>query len=239
MASTHPATSRNAFRSFESCFLFKGLEPAHRDALVARARLKHFNAGQMTFLMGSPGDSMMAVLNGKVRISLSSAGGKEIVLATLQEGEVFGEIAMLDGKERTADAQAITGCDLAILERRNVLAFLEKHPSACLRLVEVFCQRMRLTDERIGEVAMLQLPARLARALLRIANEQKVLSNAKDQALTIGLSQRELGNLIGAAREPVNKCLSVWQRSGIVQVEDGRIIILNRDKLEKVAEEAD
>lgn len=115
---------------------------------------------------------MMAVLNGKVRISLSSAGGKEIVLATLQEGEVFGEIAMLDGKERTADAQANTDCDLAILERRDVLAVLEKHPSACLRLVEVFCQRMRLTDERIGEVAMLQLPARLARAFLRIANEQ-------------------------------------------------------------------
>jgi CRP/FNR family cyclic AMP-dependent transcriptional regulator len=238
MVSTQPVTSRNAFRSFESCFLFKGLEPAHRDALVARARLKHFNAGQMIFLMGSPGDSMMAVLNGKVRISLSSAGGKEIALATLQEGEVFGEIAMLDGKERTADARAITDCDLAILERRDVLAFLEKHPSACLRLVEVFCQRMRLTDERIGEVAMLQLPARLARALLRIASEQMLLSNAKE-ALTIGLSQRELGNLIGAARERVNRCLSLWQRSGIVQVEDGQIIILNRDKLKKVAEEVD
>jgi CRP/FNR family cyclic AMP-dependent transcriptional regulator len=76
--------------------------------------------------MGTPGDSMMAVLRGKVRISLSSPDGREVQLAGLQEGEVFGEIAMLDGKERTADALAVTPCDLAILERRDTLNFLEK-----------------------------------------------------------------------------------------------------------------
>src|SRR6266542_2177767 len=111
--------------------------------------------------MGSPGESMMAVINGKVRISLSSADGREVLLAVLQEGEVFGEIAMLDGKERTADARAATPCDLAILERRDALNFLEKNPKACLRLIEVVCQPMRLADERIAEIAMLSFSCQL------------------------------------------------------------------------------
>src|SRR6266700_7804853 len=123
----YAAESSAILRSFGSCFLFRGLEPAHRDALVAQARLQHFDAGQTIFLMGSAGESMMAVLNGKVRISLSSADGREVLLEVLQEGEVFGEIAMLDGKERTADARAATPCDLAILERRDALNFLEKN----------------------------------------------------------------------------------------------------------------
>jgi len=166
---------------------------------------------------------------------MSSAQGKEIVLAILQEDEVFGEIAMLDGKERTADAQAVTDCVLAVLERRDVLTFLEKNPGACLRLIEVFCHRMRLTDERIAEVAMLQLPARLAKALLRM--EFQAEPGSRERVSTIQVSQRELGNLIGAARENVNKCLREWQRSGIVQVKDAGITVLNRAALKKVADE--
>jgi len=230
------STAQNVVSSFGNCFLFRGLDPAHRHALVARAKIQRFNSGQTIFLMGSPGDSMMAVLSGKVRISMSSAQGKEIVLAILQEEEVFGEIAMLDGKERTADAKTVTDCVLAVLERRDVLTFLEKNPGACLRLIEVFCQRMRLTDELVAEVAMLQLPARLAKAFLRIM-ESKLEPRSRERVSTIQVSQRELGNLIGAARENVNKCLREWQRSGIVQVKDAGITVLNRAALKKVADE--
>jgi len=177
---------------------------------------------------------MMAVLSGSVRISLSSADGREMLLAVLQEGEVFGEIAMLDGKERTADALAVTACDLAVLERRDALNFLESNPKACLRLIEVFCQRMRLTDERIAEVAMLQLPARLAKAFLRMIQETD--SGSQGTLPIIGVSQRELGNLIGATRERVNKCLREWQRRGIIRIDDGRITVLDQARLEEVAD---
>src|SRR5262245_11998017 len=84
--------------------------------------------GEPMFLMGSPGTSMMAVLSGRVRISIPSNEGREIVLAVLQPGEVFGEIAVLDGKDRTADAHAVTACTLAVLERHDVLEFLERSP---------------------------------------------------------------------------------------------------------------
>jgi CRP/FNR family transcriptional regulator, cyclic AMP receptor protein len=230
-------TSLESFRrSLGNCVLFREVVAVDKDALLSRARLRRFGAGETIFLMGSPGDSMMAVLNGNVRISVPAVDGREIVLAILHENEVFGEIAMLDGKERTADARAMTPCTLAILERRDVLAFMDRHPSAWLRLVEVLCDRMRRTDLHIAEVALLVLPIRLAKALLRMSDLEPITSIGRKNA-TIQLSQRELGNLVGAARESVNKCLREWQRAGIVRIESSLIIIADRATLEALAEQ--
>ena len=107
-----------ARRLLAECPLFRGLTGAERNVLVARAHLRKVDAGDTIFLMDSPGDSMMAILEGNVRISVPSPEGKEIVLAILQPGEVFGEIALLDGKGRTADARGLTACSIAILDRR-------------------------------------------------------------------------------------------------------------------------
>jgi CRP/FNR family transcriptional regulator, cyclic AMP receptor protein len=230
-------TSLESFRrSLGNCVLFREVVAVDKDALLSRARLRRFGAGETIFLMGSPGDSMMAVLSGNVRISVPAVDGREIVLAILHENEVFGEIAMLDGKERTADARALTSCTLAILERRDVLAFMDRHPTAWLRLVEVLCERMRRTDMHIAEVALLQLPIRLAKALLRMSSLEPIAAVGRNSA-TIQLSQRELGNLVGAARESVNKCLREWQRAGIVRIESSLITIADRATLEELAEQ--
>jgi CRP/FNR family transcriptional regulator, cyclic AMP receptor protein len=158
------------------------------------------------------------------------------VLAIFQPGEVFGEIALLDGKERTADARALTACDLAILERRDVFAFLERQPNAWPRLVEVLCDRLRSTDQHIAEVALMQLPVRLAKALLRIADTDAT-SGGGPAGGTVQLSQRELGNLVGAARESVNKCLREWQRSGLVRIVGTSITIADPHMLRALAEQ--
>jgi CRP-like cAMP-binding protein len=208
--------------------LFRGLSDDEKDVLAGRARVRRFEAGETIFLMGSLGNSMMAVLSGDVRISVPSADGREIVLAILHENEYFGEIAMLDGKERTADARAMTSCTLAILERRDVLALFERHPGAWARMVEVLCERLRATDRHVAEIALLKLPTRLAKALLRAAKAGRA-----DQP--IALSQRELGALVGAARESVNRCLREWQRSGLVRVDGNIITILDRTTLEDLA----
>src|SRR5262249_11349622 len=129
----------HARQQLANCVLFRGLVTVERDALVGRARMRQFAAGEPIFLMGSPRTSMMAVLSGSVRISIPSHAGRELVLAMLQPGEVFGEIAVLDGKERTADAHAMTACILAVLDRRDVLEFLERHPNVWPRVVEVLC----------------------------------------------------------------------------------------------------
>jgi CRP/FNR family transcriptional regulator, cyclic AMP receptor protein len=232
---THPGLVEDGRRLLGECVLFRGLGTGERHALFSRIRIRSYVAGETIFLMGSPGDNMMAVLSGNVRISVPSQEGRELLLAILFPGEVFGEIALLDGKERTADATAMTNCSLAILERRGILSFFEDHPGAWPNIVNVLCDRLRKTDEHLTEVAFLQLPVRLAKALLRGVSVDGQ-SVAGRQAHQIQLSQRELGNLVGAARESVNKCLRSWQDDGIISIKGSVITIKDRAALEALAD---
>lgn len=235
MATVIRPSLEDADRLFAECNLFRGLSKTERLALASRSQVREYAAGETIFLMGSSGNSMMAVLRGTVRISIPSADGKEIVLAILHPGEVFGEIALLDGKERTADAKAMSACKLEILERREVLSFFERNPLAWPKLVEILCERLRQTDQQFAEVALLQLPARLAKALLRFVDVQanSQLEGSKGE---VELSQREIGNIVGATRESVNKCLRDWQRLGIIRIEEKAIVIANRAALEELTE---
>jgi CRP/FNR family transcriptional regulator, cyclic AMP receptor protein len=220
-----------ARRLIENCVLFKGLSDSERSAISARARIRTFDAGETIFAIGSPGDQMMAILSGTVRISLPSNEGKELLLAIIHPGEVFGELAVLDGKERSADALAESACSLAILDRRDILSFFERNPSAWLKIVEVLCHRLRRTDQVLAEVALMQLPTRLAKMMLRITKPSPV-----EQMEKIRFSQRELASMVGGTRESVNKCLRKWQSGGIVQVSESWIAITDRAALEKLAE---
>jgi CRP/FNR family transcriptional regulator, cyclic AMP receptor protein len=226
--------TEDARRFLAECLLFRELRAEERNAIVARVQIRAYSAGETIFSMGSAGDHLMAVLSGSVRISMRSPRGKEIVLAMMQPGEFFGEIALLDGKERTADAKAMTPCHLAILEQRDVLAFLDRHPKIWPKLVEVLCSRLRNTDQHIAELALLQLSTRLAKALLRFARVERGAADG-NQLLQVHLSQRELGNICGAGRESINKFLGLWQRRSIVQVEERLITVADRTALEELA----
>ena len=220
-----------------SCVLFGGLNATERAAIAARARIRTYDAGAIVFTIGSAGDQMMALLSGSIRISVPSADGKELLLTIIQPGEVFGELAVLDGKERSADAVAETASTLAILERHDILAFFERNPAAWPKLVEVLCQRLRRTDQAFAEVALMQLPVRLAKTMLRLWNAQTGSSVAKTP--NIRFSQRELANMVGGTRESVNRCLRQWQRGGLVRISEGSIIVTNRPALESVADALD
>jgi CRP/FNR family cyclic AMP-dependent transcriptional regulator len=211
-------------------FLLRELTPTEREALLAYARVEHYRAGQTIFLKGSPGRGMLAVLRGRVRISASSPDGREIVLNTIDQGEVFGEIALLDGKERSADAVAIVECDLLAIERRDFVPFLENHAGLALRLIAVLCERLRRTTQQVEDVLFLDLPSRLAKKLLDLAatRAQRTPSGLRFEAK---LSQREIGTMIGLSRESVNKQLAQWQQEGIVAVEKGVITIADEAAL--------
>ncbi len=220
-----------------NCVLFGGLSTDERAAIAARARIRTYNAGETVFSIGSPGDQMMALLSGTIRISVPSSDGKELLLTMIQPGEVFGELAVLDGKERSADAIAENACTLAILDRHDILSFFERNPSAWPKLVEVLCQRLRRTDQVFAEVALLQLPVRLAKTMLRILNGQ--INSAVAKTPKIRFSQRELANMVGGTRESVNRCLRKWQRNGLVQISEGSIIITDRPALQNIADALD
>ena len=140
-------------------------------------------------------------------------------------------IALLDGKERTADATAMEACELLILERRDFVPFLEKHPDICLRLIAVLCERLRRTTEQVEDVLFLDLQARLAKTLLHLVDAHgRPVSNGV--ALGAKLSQRDLANMIGASRESVNRQLSLWEEEGLISRDRGAITILDSAALQ-------
>src|SRR5258708_20929985 len=122
--------------------LFAHLTPGEIDQLLAHARAAHYRHGEVIFHKASPGTGMMAVLNGQVRISAPSPDGREIVLNMITAGEVFGEIALLDGKDRTADAVAQTDCELLVIGRRSFVPFLMSNPEVPLRLLPPLRERL-------------------------------------------------------------------------------------------------
>jgi CRP-like cAMP-binding protein len=216
----------------DRCALFHVLDDATKRQLAARAQRRRYAVNEVIFRVGSPGDIMMAVVTGTVRIVATSPHGKEIVLGDLKAGEVFGEIALLDGGERSADAVALTNCELVALERRDMMAALQRSPEACLRLLEVLSRRLRETDERITEIAFFELPVRLAKVLLRTAVQPAAATRSGQPK--VALSQRELGNMIGGTRESVNRCLRDWQRRGILELKDRWTIILKPEALREL-----
>ena len=217
-------TSERARKVLERCALFRALGERERIDLAAHAQPRTFAANQPIFHLGEPGYSMMGVVVGTVRIWLPTPKGRDIILADLVAGELFGEIALLDGKARSANATALTNCELLVLERRDVLPFLERNPTACLNLMQMLCARVRRTDERMAEIAFFDLPARLARVLLRYP----AVGRGPPK---LSLSQRELAEMSGSTRENVNRCLRDWQRQGILDLKNRWTIVLKPEAL--------
>lgn len=217
-------------RLLRDCLIFRSLDEAARQELAGRAYFKRFAAKEPIFQMGSPGQSMMAIASGVVRISAPMESGREIILADLPAGEVFGEVAMLDGKERSAGATALTNCELLVLERRDVVALIRHDPDAALRLLELLCGRLRRSEERMTEIAFLEVPARLARTLIRAAAE--AAERSRVQPVKLSLAQGELARMIGSSRENVNRCLKEWQRHGLIDLKDGWLLVLDPQGLE-------
>ncbi len=215
----------------EKCTLFSSLDEAARRDIAAHAQLRNFSAGEPICRLDDQGDSMMAVVVGTVRISLPTIKGKEIILADLRAGELFGEIALLDGRPRSANATALTNCELMVLERRDVLPFLERNPAACMKLMEILCARIRRSDERMADIAFFNLPVRLAKTLLSYQPQGR-------GALKLSLSQSELAEMSGGTREKVNRCLRDWQRRGILQLRDRWTIILKPEALRELVDSA-
>ena len=210
--------------------LFSQLEPMELDRLVQFARLKKVDAKDVVFYQGDPGNQMFAVVSGRIRISIVSEEGKEIILGTLGPGDVFGEIALFDGKSRTATATATEASEFLVIERKDLIPFLEKHPQVAIKLLGALSARLRMTDELIEDTLFLNLTSRLAKKLLALArvNGQQTPQGVR---INLKLSQQELGNLVGTTRESVNKQLRAWQEEGLISMDRGYITILDSKEL--------
>ncbi len=215
-------------------FLLQHLGRDELRRLAATTTLAHHPARSLIFQKGDPGSSMMAVIRGKVKICTQSVDGKELVLNIINRGGLFGEIALLDGEPRTADAVALEETDLLVLERSRFQPFLSERPDLALRLITVLCKRLRQTSEHLEDTMFFEAPSRLARSLLRLA-EAFGKPDGAGTRLDIKLSQQQLGNLVGVSRESVNKQLGEWQRGGLIDIAGGIITLRDRRAIEGIA----
>jgi CRP/FNR family transcriptional regulator, cyclic AMP receptor protein len=218
---------------FERHFLLGKLSPREIDHLLTYARVESYPAGTEIYAKGSPGHYMMAVLRGTAKMISVSSEGKEIVLNTMNPGEIFGEIALLDGGERSADAIAMTNCELLVLNRRDFMPVLENHADICLMLLRILCKRLRHTSEQVEDVLFRHLEARIAKALLQLA-EGSGRAGIHGVSLDLHLSQRDLANVVGCSRESVNKQLQVWHKAGLIEVGKGSILIRDVTAIEQL-----
>jgi CRP-like cAMP-binding protein len=168
----------------------------------------------------------VAVLRGSIKISSLSSEGKEIVFNIINAGEIFGEIGVLDGEERSADASAMTDCELLVLNRRDFLHVLENRVDLCMIMLRILCQRLRQTSEQVEDVMFRHLESRLAKRLLQLA-ERAGPHGLQSTFVELHVSQRELGSMAGGSRESVNKILQNWHRQGLIDL--GKASVLIRD----------
>ncbi len=214
------------------------MTPEELDRLLAPARVERLDEGRVLFRKGDPGDRLYVVLAWRISIGTTSEDGKEVVFNVLGRGEVFGEIALLDGKARTADATAMAECHLLVLERKDFMPFLESHPEVAARLIAVLCERVRWVSESYEDALFMDLPARLAKRLLRLAEAYGEPVKGAGTRIEFPLSQQELAKMAGVSRESVNKLLRAWQSEGLIAHDHSHVTILDEARLKRLVEPA-
>jgi CRP/FNR family transcriptional regulator, cyclic AMP receptor protein len=212
--------------------IFCDLDPEALDQLCRYAKHATLKRGATIYSKGDPGNSLYAVISGTAKMSVSSAGGRSAILNLIGPGEIFGEIALLDGLARSADATAHTNCEVFVIDRREFIPFVGSQPALAMKFIELLCTRLRQTSDQVEQIILQNLPGRLASALIRLTEKHKLGPGGR----TIAITQQEISEMVGMTRESINKQLRVWAARNWVRLEHGAIVVLNATPLQALAE---
>ncbi len=230
---SHMQNNRSALLA--SHYMFKDLPPELIDRIARLSVTKKIRAGETLFFKNDDGDALYGILDGRIRISTGTAGGQELVLNIIEKDEIFGEIALLDGKPRTADAIAIIGCELMVIHRRDVRQLIEQETALAIHFLELAGERLRWLSDRIEDAAFLDVAARLAKQLLHMA---EISGEQTPEGIIVKLqpSQAELGQMLGTSRISISKHLRRWRDRDWVTLKRGTVLIKDRESLQNIIE---
>ena len=209
--------------------LFADLEEDELERFSRVAVPRSFPAGTRVFHEGDRSDACYIVREGSFRVTREHSDGRAITLATLGPGEVFGELAMLDGDLRSASAEALSDGELLALPATDVKGLLARHPEISVKLVAALVRRLRAANERISRQSFQTVPSRVAGVLSQLASETPLSGEGGE--LTIRMNQADLAQLAGTSRESVSRFLADLERAGVVRCGRGRVTILDPGKL--------
>lgn len=204
--------------------------------LLSHAARRRVPAGHVVFRKDDPGDGLYGVLAGRIVVTVESATGKELILNMFGPGEFFGEIALLDGKGRTATAVTREASELLFLNRAVFQPFLVQRPEATLRIIALLCGRLRRTTDLVEDSAFLGVATRLAKQLAVLMDRygrpaMHPAGGADAAGATLHISQEELARTLGVTREIVSRQLAIWREAGIVELGRGRLTVLDPEAL--------
>lgn len=210
--------------------LFSALPAEVVNRLRAYTAIKPVRRGTTIFAKGDAGHCLFVVCEGTVKIASPSANGRDAVFNLCHAGAVFGEIALLDGQPRNANAIAVTDCLLMTIDRRDFLPLLRSQPDLATGIINVLCARLRHTSEQVEDLIFLDLPSLLAKTLLHLVDRDPRAGRK------VTFTQEEIGEMIGMTRESINKRLRDWQDRDWIRLERSGISILQPKILMAIAE---
>ena len=214
--------------------LFSPLSDEILSNLSTTVRLQNIKQGQVIFRKGDEGTALYILRSGTIKIVLPSRLGAEIIVSIFSDGDFFGEMALLDGEPRSADAVAIKPSELLVLSRNDFLSFLQSDVNAVNAILSVLTKRMRKTHDLLEDVCFLTISQRLSKLILELG---KIYGRNEGDSiiLDISLTQKELGDMIGATRESINKELKMLRERGLIEMKGNQIQICDLSRLKRKA----
>lgn len=220
------------WRSFP---IFEEFTPALIEDMRGLAQRRKWTAGAVIFQRGDPGDYMMLVASGRIKLSLITPQGRELTLRHMEEGGLLGEMAVIDGEPRSADATASVATEGYVISKSDFSAFLAKNPAAMQAVMRFLCRRLRETNEQLETLALYDLDSRVARFFLLTMRQVLGEEPPEEAVLKIGLSQSEIASVVGASRPKINRAILSLEEKGAIE-RKGASILLRTRKLRAVAE---
>ncbi len=226
-------TEQTAIELLRSVPLFADLEEGELERFSHVAVPRSFPAGTRVFHEGDSSDACYIVSEGSFRVTREHSDGRAITLATLGPGEIFGELAMLDGDTRSASAESITDGTLLALPANDVRSLLARNPEIALKLVAGLVRRLRAANMRLSRQSFQTVPSRVAGILAQLSREGQEDNDGEGemQEVTIRMNQTDLAQLAGTSRESVSRFLAELERAGVVRSGRGRVTVLQPNKL--------
>lgn len=214
--------------------LFAALDDESAATLESILSTRRVTRGHIVFREGEPGDRLFIVMDGKVKIARTAPDGRENLLAVLGATEMFGELSLFDPGPRTATVVAVTDTTLAALDHDDLRPLLEERPGLGVALLQALARRLRRTNEAMADLVFTDVPGRVAKALLDLA-ERFGTEEPAGLRVRHDLTQEELAQLVGASRETVNKALSEFAQRGWLQIDGRSVVLIDRDRLARRA----
>jgi CRP-like cAMP-binding protein len=212
--------------------LFTALDDAASASLLANMVSVKIPKGTILFAEGDGGDQLYVIAEGKIKLGTSSGDGRENLLSILGPGEMFGELSLFDPGPRTSTATAVTDAKLLSLGQEKLLPWLVDNPKVSLQLLASLAQRLRRTNEAVGDLVFSDVPGRVAKALIDLGER---FGKKTDEGLYVhhDLTQEELAQLVGASRETVNKALADFAGRNWLKLDGRAVLITDFERLSK------